>query len=109
MGGFITTAVVGVVLIVIGVINLSGNISTLHSYHRHRVAEEDKKPMGKRVGIGMLITGASCLLWSAALFVHEQTAIAWLLWGGTAVLALGMAAGLAIMLWAIVKYNKGLF
>ena len=36
------TTVVGIILCVFGAINMTGNISSLHSYHRSRVREEDK-------------------------------------------------------------------
>ena len=39
MTAFLTTLVLGVLVCVIGIINMTGNISSLHSYHRKRVAE----------------------------------------------------------------------
>ncbi|MBQ8331912.1 MAG: hypothetical protein IJX94_05390 [Clostridia bacterium] len=35
---------------VLGIINMTGNISSLHWYHRQRVTKEDRKPFGKLVG-----------------------------------------------------------
>ena len=42
MPAFIVSALVGIVCIVLGVSNMKGNISSLHSYHRNRVSEEDR-------------------------------------------------------------------
>ena len=50
MTSFIGTLIVGVVCIVLGISNMRGNISSLHSYHRHRVTAEDRIPFGKMVG-----------------------------------------------------------
>jgi hypothetical protein len=44
MAGNIVTFLVGVVCIVLGISNMRGNISSLHSYHRSRVSEEDRSP-----------------------------------------------------------------
>ena len=109
MEAVITTAVVGIVLIVIGIINRTGNINTLHSYHRHRVSEEDRKPFGRAVGLGMLFCGGGCLFFSALQLCYELTA-----WSPFIVIASvgligAMAVGLVISIKAIVKYNKGLF
>ena len=54
--------IVGIICIVIGIINMKGNISSLHSYHRSRVAPEDVKPFGKLVGIGMIIIGIALMI-----------------------------------------------
>ena len=55
MGEFIIQIVIGLALIVVGIFNMKGNISLLHSYHRKRVKEEDVLPFGKRIGIGSVI------------------------------------------------------
>ena len=51
MAGNVVAFLVGVVCIVLGISNMRGNISSLHSYHRHRVSEEDRIPFGKQVGL----------------------------------------------------------
>ena len=38
---FIIQIVIGTIFIAIGISNMKGNISLLHSYHRKRVKEED--------------------------------------------------------------------
>lgn len=109
MPAIISTAVIGVLLIVLGAVNMTGNISSLHWYHRHRVRDEDKKPMGRRVGLGCMLCGLSCLFFGVMFFAFERTAIAPLVWVGVAGLLVGMTVGIVLSLLAIIKYNKGLF
>ena len=100
---------IGVVCIVLGISNMRGNISSLHSYHRHRVSEEDRIPFGKQVGLGTIIVGigiiAFSVLSSAALYTENNifTLV------GTAILMIGIILGLAICFRAMIKYNKGIF
>ena len=63
---FVMQIVIGLVLIVMGISNRKGNISSLHSYHRKRVKEEDVLPFGKLVGVGSIIVG--CTIIVAGLF-----------------------------------------
>ena len=106
---FITVTAVGLLLCVIGAVNMTGNISSLHSYHRHRVREEDKKPFGRLVGIGMLLIGASIILFGVLFFIYEKTGKAALIAVGVAELLAGIATGLGISFYATIKYNKGIF
>ena len=64
MAGNIVAFLVGVVCIVLGISNMRGNISTLHSYHRHRVSEEDRIPFGKQVGLGTMGIGIGIIIFS---------------------------------------------
>jgi len=61
---FIGPFLIGILCIIIGISNRKGNISLLHSYHRHRVLEKDKLPMGKKVGLGTIIIGSSMIICS---------------------------------------------
>ena len=99
----------GAILIVIGAINMSGNISTLHSYHRTRVKEEDKKPFGKAVGLGGIICGATVIIKGVLDLIKNSAKIEALAIVGNVVLVVGLAVGLGISIYAIIKYNKGLF
>lgn len=109
MEAVITTAVVGIVLIVIGIINRTGNINTLHSYHRHRVSEEDRKPFGRAVGLGMLFCGGGCLFFSALHLCYVLTAWLPLVLIASVGLVGAMVVGLVLSIKAIIRYNKGLF
>ena len=99
----------GVLFIVIGISNRKGNISSLHSYHRHRVRDEDRLPMGKAVGFGMILNGCSLIAFGgfsiAALLTDREMWVT----VGTAVMSVGLAVGIIITVIAIQKYNKGLF
>ncbi len=93
---------VGLLLSVTGVINMTGNISTIHSYNRKRVSEEDAPKYGKAVGLGTLVIGLSVIV-SFVLVMLE------LEWAITFVLIPAIVIGLAFILYAQFKYNKGIF
>ena len=109
MTAFLTTLILGLLICVIGVINMTGNISSLHSYHRKRVTEEDRKPFGRLVGMGTLIIGVSLILYGVLFFVYEKTQINALVIVGTSELIIGIVAGLVISFFAMIKYNRGIF
>lgn len=109
MAGNIVTFLVGVVCIVLGISNMRGNISTLHSYHRHRVSEEDRIPFGKQVGLGTMVIGVGIIIFSvlSTVTLYSENNIFILI--GTSVLIVGIVAGLIISFKAMIKYNKGVF
>lgn len=109
MTAFITTAGLGVLVSILGIINMTGNISSLHWYHRQRVTEEDRKPFGRLVGLGTLIIGVSLFLFGTLYFLYEKTQSTLLVTIGTAELIAGCAMGLLLSFYAMMKYNKGFF
>ena len=97
----IALLILGIFISVIGIVNMTGNISTIHSYNRRRVKEEDVPKYGRAVGTGTLIIGASLI----AAFVTA-------FWSETAVSFIVIPAlviGLGFILYAQFKYNKGIF
>lgn len=100
MADWLTYLFLGVLLIVIGVLNMMGNISSLHSYHRHRVREEDKKQFGKIVGIGTITIGCSLILFGTLTQLHHLWSVG---------MICGFILGLGIIFYAMFKYNKGIF
>ena len=106
---YIVNLLVGVIFIVLGISNMKGNISSLHSYHRNRVSEEDRIPFGKQVGLGTIIIGISIIIFSvmSAVTLYTENNIFTLV--GTAVLIVGIIVGLIISFKAMIKYNKGIF
>lgn len=104
----IAPAILGIVCIVIGCMNRRGNLSTLHSYHRKRVSEEDRVPFGKLVGLGTILIGVALILTSALYILSSTLQIGVFSIVGTVFLTVGMVFGLGINLYAILKYNKGL-
>ena len=109
MAGNIVTFLVGVVCIVLGISNMRGNISSLHSYHRSRVSEEDRIPFGKQVGLGTIIVGIGIIVFSVLSSVTLYTENDIFILVGTAVLIIGIILGLVICFRAMIKYNKGIF
>lgn len=105
----ILSIIIGVVFVVIGALNRKGNISMLHSYHRKRVTEEDKIPMGKMIGNGMFVIAGTLFLYAGLSFLSTLIQNNVLFVVASVVLVVGMVAGSGFMLFAINKYNKGLF
>ena len=109
MAEFMTTLIFGLFICILGAINMTGNISSLHWYHRQRVTEEDRKPFGRLVGIGTLIIGASFIIFSALYLIFDKTQNAVLVTIGTVELITGVIVGLVLSFYAMIKYNKGIF
>lgn len=106
---FITTALIGVIVCVLGGINMTGNISILHSYHRKRVSEENRKPFGRLVGIGTIIIGLTVIAFGALMFAAEKMSADYLVIVGTALMIVGLVVGSTIVFLAMKKYNGGIF
>jgi len=106
---YIAMAVFGALTSVLGIINMTGNVSSLHWYHRQRVTEENRKPFGRLVGIGTLLIGVSMILFSGLYYAYEATGLVMLLIISIAELCLGIVAGLILSFYAMIKYNGGIF
>ena len=109
MIGFIGSFLVGVVCVAIGISNMRGNISSLHSYHRNRVSEEDRIPFGRKVGLGTLIIGCGIMVYSVLATATLMTDREIFSSIGNVVMTASMVVGLGIAVWAMKKYNKGVF
>ncbi len=94
--------VLGLFIAVTGIINMTGNISTIHSYNRRKVAEEDVPKYGKAVGLGTLIIGLSLVAAFVLTVLEWETAIPF-------VIISAIVIGVSCILYAQFKYNKGLF
>ena len=105
----IATLIIGVLCIFIGISNCNGNISTLHSYHRKRVSEENRLPFGKTVGTGMITVGSSLVASGALSFIAEALRNSICSVIGNVTLAVGLVVGFGICFYAMIKYNKGIF
>ena len=109
MDTLILSVVIGIVFIFIGISNLRGNIKMLHSYHRNNVKEEDKKPMGYMVGLGMIIIAVAIIINGVSTFL-STTLNNWVLEAvGLGFLIVGLAVGLGLTIYAIKKYNGKIF
>ena len=109
MKEFLTTAILGVICIFLGLKNRKGNLSTLHAYHRKRVKEEDVIPFGKQVGLGNIICGVGLILHGGLTALWQSLQLPWLFTLRAVALIGGLAIGLAISFHAMIKYNKGIF
>jgi hypothetical protein len=101
--------IIGLALVILGVKNARGNISSLHSYHRKRVKEEDLIPFGKKVGLGNIIIGIGFILSAIVSLINYFIPNATLVWISFGFLAVGLIVGLIIIFGAMIKYNKGIF
>ena len=102
MGKFITFILIGIVLVILGITNIKGNISSIHWYNRSKVSANDIPKYGKCMGSGTFIIGASLIL-SALLEVIFKTAVF------DYIVLAGCIVGVAVMLYGQFKYNKGVF
>ena len=109
MATFITVSGLGMLISILGIINMTGNISSLHWYHRQRVTEENRKPFGKLVGLGTLIIGIAMVIFGIMFFIFEKTQIEALVVVGVVELIASIVAGMIVSFYAMKKYNGGIF
>lgn len=97
----IALLILGIFISVIGIVNMTGNISTIHSYNRRKVKEEDVPKYGRAVGTGTFIIGVSLIAAFVTTFWSE-TAMSF-------IVIPALVIGLGFILYAQFKYNKGIF
>ena len=98
---YIAMLIIGVFISALGIVNIMGNISTIHAYNRRKVREEDVPKYGKAVGTGTLIIGASFVVGFAVSFISELL---------MAIIILpAVIVGLGFILYGQFKYNHGIF
>ncbi|MBO5126968.1 MAG: hypothetical protein J6D10_05300 [Clostridia bacterium] len=98
---YIAILILGVFISALGIVNIMGNISTIHAYNRRKVREEDVPKYGKAVGTGTLIIGASFVVGFAVSFISELL---------MAIIILpAVIIGLGFILYGQFKYNHGIF
>ena len=97
----IALLILGVFISFLGIVNIMGNISTIHSYNRRKVKEEDIPKYGRAVGTGTLIIGISLIVAFVASFWNEKIM--------AFIVVPALVIGLGFILYAQFKYNKGIF
>ena len=97
----IALLILGIFIAIIGIVNIMGNISTIHSYNRRKVREEDVPKYGRAVGTGTLIIVVSLIAAFVTTFWSE-TAMSF-------IVIPALVIGLGFILYAQFKYNKGIF
>ena len=93
--------VLGIFISTLGIVNRGGNISTIHSYNRRKVKEEDIPKYGKAVGTGTLIIGISFVIAYAITYWNEEII--------PYIVIPAVLVGLIFMLYGQIKYNHGIF
>ena len=93
--------ILGLFISALGIINIMGNISTIHSYNRRKVKEEDVPKYGKVVGTGTLIIGVSLVIGDIVSFWSEAIMVF--------IILPAVVVGLGFLLYGQFKYNKGIF
>ena len=109
MGAVIGPIILGIFISVLGFSNMKGNISSIHWYHRKRITEENRLPFGRMIGLGTIICGISIVIFGCFSFVAEKTQIDLFSIIGAVIVVVGLVIGLALSLYAMIKYNKGIF
>lgn len=109
MGAFITVSGLGILISILGILNMTGNISSLHWYHRQRVAEENRKAFGKLVGLGTLIIGLAMIVFGILYLIFEYTQLEILVIVGAIELIASIIVGITISFYGMKKYNGGIF
>lgn len=109
MGNVIGPVLIGLVISVLGIMNMKGNISSLHWYHRQRVSPEDVKPFGKKVGLGTLIIGVAIIAFGLFSLITYLTNMEVFTIIGAVLLIPAIIVGFVLSIHAMIKYNKGVF
>ena len=97
----IAMLIFGLFVSALGIVNIMGNISTIHSYNRRKVREEDVLKYGKAVGTGTLIIGTSFVVGFAVSFISELILLV--------IVLPATVIGLGFILYGQFKYNHGIF
>ena len=109
MDSFLFLILLGALITVIGIRNLKGDVASLHRYHRRRVSEEDRLPFGRKIGTGTVIIGVAVIAKACLQFAAEKMETQLPDTIGTVLLIAGLAAGFAFILYAMIRYNRGVF
>ncbi len=94
--------VMGILLSTLGIVNIRGNISTIHAWNRKRVKEADIPRYGRAIGAGTLVIGAAFFIVSYLVTFWNAAVIDY-------IILPGLGIGLALILYAQLKYNHGIF
>ena len=107
--GILVELLAALACIILGISNTRGNLSSLHSYHYANVREEDRLPLGRQVGWGLIIVGVGILLMGlfSVLDWYLGKEIFSLI--GMIPMVLGLVIGLTLAFRAMIKYNGGIF
>lgn len=98
----ITLLIIGLLISVIGIMNIKGNISSIHWYNRRKVKQEDVPKYGKLMGTGTLLIGITLIILYVLIKIDLKYLMDW-------IIVPLIIVSIGIMLYAQFKYNKGIF
>ena len=87
-------------LLVMGI--LLSTLGTIHAWNRKRVKEADIPRYGRAIGAGTLVIGAAFFIVSYLVTFWNAAVIDY-------IMLPGLGIGLALILYAQLKYNHGIF
>lgn len=94
--------VLGVVISLLGCLNIMGNISSIHWYNRRKVREEDIPKYGRLMGSGTLVIGISLIVTGILQMIFNNEFIYY-------ITVTGIVIGIVLIFWGQFKYNRGIF
>ena len=109
MVAFLIPTAVGAILVMLGINNIKGDITSIHWYHRQRVTEENKAVFGKLMGTGTVFCGMGCVSFGLLSLLTELTTKPIFMTVGSYLTIASLAVGIGIFIYTTVKYNKGVF
>lgn len=92
----------GVILVILGIFNMRGNIASIHWYNRRKVTKENQKAYCFIVGLGTLVIGIAIFAAGIIQAIIDVETSAFLMLGG-------VVLGISLILYAQIKYNRGIF
>ena len=92
-----------------GILSRKGNLSLIRPLRRRRIAEADRLPFGKIVGLSTIIIGVGAIFSGVFSILAKLLAVQMLAMIGSIALVIGIAIGAILSCYAMIKYNKGIF
>lgn len=102
MSKYLSYLILGLILVFLGLTNIRGNITSVHWYNRRKVREADRPKYGKWMGAGTCTIGGDLVLSALLGFLLRSDAVDYLLLAGCGI-------GLILILYAQLRYNRGIF
>lgn len=94
--------VLGIFCATLGSFNIKGNIASIHWYNRRKVTKENQLPYCRLVGFGTVIIGIGMII---SAIIQVMISIE----AGAFVTVIFLVIGLSMIVFAQIKYNRGIF
>lgn len=92
-----------------GILSRKGNLSLIRPLRRRRIAEADRLPFGKIVGLSTIIIGVGAIFNGVFSLLSQLLSAQILATMGFILFVIGIAIGAILSFYAMIKYNKGIF